>query len=63
MYSFYYQKLTEIEINIGRQQKQVIDMYVHLLKPLTRIEAHQKGSLKGFIPWTYFRNFTVFTKI
>ena len=32
MYIFYYQKSMEIEINIGRQQKQVTDVYVHLLK-------------------------------
>ena len=32
MYIFYYQKSMEIEINIGRQQKQVIDVYVHILK-------------------------------
>ena len=32
MYTFYYQKSTEIEINIGRQQKQVINVYLHLLK-------------------------------
>ena len=32
MCSFYDQKSTEIEINIGRQQKQVIDVFVHLLK-------------------------------
>ena len=31
-YTFYYDKSTEIEINIGRRQKQVIDVYVHLLK-------------------------------
>ena len=32
MYIFYYKKPIEIEINIRRQQKQVIDVYVHLLK-------------------------------
>ena len=32
MYIFYYQKSMEIEINIGGQQKQVIDVYVHILK-------------------------------
>ena len=37
---------TEIEINNERQQKQVIDVYVHLF--------HQKVSLKDFIPRTYF---------
>ena len=31
MHISYYQKSMEIEINIGRQQKQVIDVYVHLL--------------------------------
>ena len=54
---------TEIEINIGRQQKQIIDVYVHLLKAPPRIEAHQKGFLKEFISWTYFRGLTAYTKI
>ena len=63
MYTFYYQRSTEIEINIGRQQKQVTDVYVQLLKAPHRIEAYLKGSLKDCILWTYFRNFTVYTKI
>ena len=63
MYTFYYQKSTEIEINIGMRQKQVIYLYVHLIKPPLSTEAHQKGSLKGFIPWIYFRGFTVYTKL
>ena len=54
---------TEIEINIERQQKQIIDVYVHLLKAPPRIEAHQKGFLKDFISWTYFRGLTAYTKI
>ena len=58
MYTFYYQKSTEIETNIGRQQKQVVDVYLHLLKFPPWIEAHQKDSLKDFIPWTYFRLYT-----
>ena len=32
-------------------------------KPPPQIEAHQKGSLKDFIPWTYLRGFTVYTNI
>ena len=63
MYTFYYQRSTKIEINIGRQQKQVTDVYVQLLKAPRRIEAYLKGSLKDRILWTYFRNFTVYTKI
>ena len=63
MYTFYDQKSTEIEINIGRRQKQVTDVYVHLLKALSSKKARQKGYFKDFIPWTYFRDFTVYTKI
>ena len=63
MFPFYFQKSTEIDINIGRQQKQVIDVYIHPLKAPPRIEAHQKGSLNDFIAWTSFWSFMVYPKI
>ena len=57
MYSFYYQKSTEIEINIGRQQKQVIDMYVRLLKPPYSNRSPPKRLFERFYPMDFFSEF------
>ena len=58
MYTFYYQKSTEIEINIGRWQKQVIDMYVHLLKALSwNRRSPPKRLFERFYPMDLFSKF------
>ena len=41
---------TQIEINIGRQQKQVIDTYVHLLKALFLKGSPPKRLFLRFYP-------------
>ena len=57
MYTFYCQKSTEIEINIGRQQKQVIDAYVHLLKAPSLNRSPPKRLFERFYPMDPFLGF------
>ena len=56
MYTFYYQKSAEIEINIGKQQKQV-DVYVRLLKVPESNRIPPKRLFKRFYPMDLFSGF------
>ena len=49
MHTFYCQKSTEIEINIGRRQNQVIDVYVHVLKA----PSLNRSPPKMLFEWSY----------
>ena len=57
MYTFYYQKSTEIEINIGRWQEQVIDVYLDLLKTPFRNTRPPKRLFERFYPINLFSGF------
>ena len=57
MYTFYYQKSTEIEIDIGKQQNQVIDVYVHLLKAAFSNRSPVKRLFERFYPMDLFSGF------
>ena len=57
MYTFYYQKPTEIEINIERRQKQVIDVYLHLLKAPSSKRSRPKRLFERFYPMDLFSGF------
>ena len=48
---------------LGRNKNKLLMCMYTYGKPPPGKEAQQKGSLKDFIPWIYFRQFTVYTKI
>ena len=56
--------ITEIEINIRKQQKkQPIDVYVHLLKAPYSNRSSPKRFFERNYLLAYFRGFTVYKKI
>ena len=57
MYTFYYQRSTKIEINIGRQQKQVTDVYVQLLKTPSSNRSLPKRIFERLYPMDLFSQF------
>ena len=58
MYTFYNQKSTEIEIDIKRQQKQVIDVYVHQLKAPSSNKSPPKRLFERFYFMNLFSEFS-----
>ena len=63
MFTFYYQKSIEIEINIEMQQKQVTDVYLHLLKAPSPKRNPPKRLFERFYPMGLFSAFYDIYKI